>query len=1085
MVNYNELLKIYNQNSRNKNTFKNKTGVSNKTVEEYMKENEVADRYFINPKTQKAIAVNIKKTNPFDVRKKNGISILRSWGVNRLSKKSVIEGSVSKNNKVIIVKGDVEHTIRVIADLWVNPSDELLHRRKTFIIKTTIKKFNNDEWEEDLLDEVRSYVDSFGVGEIEQNNVIKRLLGTLKYDNKYWTNTPNGGYEFTKKKGVVGYHIIKQNKKDGDALKIDDYIVKEIDYYKIDNIWNNVLELPQYTGDDKDKINCVIISLIDRLGKTINPNIIKKFFNGGSKGETLGKLHEFCCIHDIKYILYDIKGNVKKSHMPTKKTNHKSLILIAYNGHIFIIDSKTLNKVSIPKETVICNTDKKFADLIDEKIIPNNIRIFNNYKGEYDNNYSRKKYVKIASFEHDGKIYIDNSEYDVCNEILKTFGLDDKINPYTKLSNIIDIILPLYTNNDMPPVKSFFPVRIPKPGFTYLNDKLFDKCTEKTKLMTIDKNKCFSYCLKMIKYLIHVDYRQAKVIKHTKSPKELKSHHLYVAHPDVPNILLPNNDIYTGYHLIYASDHGYAFTVTEEIETSTTPNYYSKLIDDVYDKLNDKFNKKHQKLIDEIINKIPDDKVSEKNRTQKLLKNLGKSILNTHIGKMQQEPGIYDSTKISKMATLTEMNSDMTDEQVCYEYNNKLAYTLEEGKTITNIYNNVPISIQIKDFARILLFEKMTELELKDDDVLFINTDSITFLADSIDTSKLSFGNGLSDWKQEEKPWKKLYEQLQQHADAHVNKNEVSLFVDAVDNNELWNCYAGAGKSHYIKNKLIPSLSPNEEYLVVTPSHNTAKDYYRLEYNCKVIQTFNYAPILPKEDVIIVDEFGLCDKKAHDFLYKCMITGKRICAFGDFKQLLPVGESKHFNSDQYINMMFNKTHSMNTNHRNNFTKAYYDSLIDGSVHIDNEIKKHVTDKYYDADIIICKTNKECDKYNKLMAKRLKVDFTERKNGDILRFEPRKGLKIICVTNDLRDIGIYNNFDFVISKVKGDIIILDDNTVITQKQLNKYFRLGYAITSYKAQGQEFESIYVPLKSYPGEDTRLAYTLISRLKQQKKL
>ncbi len=217
----------------------------------------------------------------------------------------------------------------------------------------------------------------------------------------------------------------------------------------------------------------------------------------------------------------------------------------------------------------------------------------------------------------------------------------------------------------------------------------------------------------------------------------------------------------------------------------------------------------------------------------------------------------------------------------------------------------------------------------------------------------------------------------------------------------------------------------------------------------------------------------MCDKNAQVFISKCLKANKNIYSLGDFNQLLPVLENKHFNSEQYNKYMYSKHHQILTNYRNNFTKKYYDSLINykkyNNSFLVNEIIKYRANSYKNADIIICNSNAECKEYNNLMLEHLNIKF-----GDI-------GCKIICMTNDLRKKDIYNSFDYVIKEINDDQITLDDETIITIEELKKNFEPAYAITMYKCQGHEYESFYIPDSSLTFIDGRKAYTIISRLKQ----
>jgi len=147
------------------------------------------------------------------------------------------------------------------------------------------------------------------------------------------------------------------------------------------------------------------------------------------------------------------------------------------------------------------------------------------------------------------------------------------------------------------------------------------------------------------------------------------------------------------------------------------------------------------------------------------------------------------------------------------------------------------------------------------------------------------------------------------------------------------------------------------------------KEYKQSNYNCDVIQKYEFLNIVPTEDNIIIDEIGMVSRRGMHMLLKWYYMGKRIIVYGDFKQLLPVGEETALNSNLFLVSIFGKIDNMIQNRRNNFTKSFYDDIIDGN--IDNEI---VIKKYrsYASNNFICYKNDTCDKYNKLIATKLGI-----------------------------------------------------------------------------------------------------------------
>ena len=93
----------------------------------------------------------------------------------------------------------------------------------------------------------------------------------------------------------------------------------------------------------------------------------------------------------------------------------------------------------------------------------------------------------------------------------------------------------------------------------------------------------------------------------------------------------------------------------------------------------------------------------------------------------------------------------------------------------------------------------------------------------------------------------------------------------------------------------------------------------------------------------------------------------------------------------------------------------------------------------------------------------------------------------CISNDFREIGLYNNYLLTVDSKDETHIYLKDKTTTYKIPLKKYtqinFKYGYAITSYGVQGKTLQSYHVPAESikYFASDPRSAYVIVSRLKQ----
>lgn len=190
--------------------------------------------------------------------------------------------------------------------------------------------------------------------------------------------------------------------------------------------------------------------------------------------------------------------------------------------------------------------------------------------------------------------------------------------------------------------------------------------------------------------------------------------------------------------------------------------------------------------------------------------------------------------------------------------------------------------------------------------------------------------------------------------------------------------------------------------------------------------------------------------------------------------------------------MFNKQIEIKTNHRNNFTKEYYDHLrfnasnkatkkVNGMVistadAVRNiEINKHNT-PYDEADVIIAYTHKTRKMYNKLMCENLGIENIW-----------DTGTKVICKSNDCREDGIYNNFCFKVKEATPEIVTLisdrDIEYEVSTKKFIKHFEYAYARTLHSTQGSTLNSFHFAVEDINWLNGRELYTLISRLKQQK--
>jgi len=802
------------------------------------------------------------------------------------------------------------------------------------------------------------------------------------------------------------------------------------------------------------------------------PKISKKYISslGNEDGVSIEEIEEFCNKYEIKFFIYDVLGRLHYSNPELERNkSYASLAFIAFNNHIYPLDTTKPKKSHKDKHEIqIVDTCLDQIEMfLALRIIPYNICV-----DLVNNNPEKIADVNIISYCYDGVKYIANNDYLFCQKILSELKMEDKIYDSIKKGNLASIIEKFFISEN---IDSFFPNQhlFNKPGFTYKTEKRIIKFSyeidpeedeqndciykkenrkvmEKRTISTIDKNKAYTYSLYTLPYLIVVDWRGAKI---TKNPKKIIDHYLYIASPEKSNILIPNTNLYSGYFLKICKKHNIKFTLIEEITTTIVINNYKRMIDYMINKL-----------------KIPMVDI--------------KNMINILIGKFERSTNvkinhIFKGLLNNDEASRTEGFGIDLDEE------HRLVFDTEEK--VTQIYNRKPIAVQVKDMCRLLIFDKMVELKLREEDIIQIKTDSLTYygeLPDDLDP------NDFYGWKKEE------FNEFEDIPIILDNPNLTFEFGNTITNTrdnlepkftrKLHNCYAGSGKTTYIINELIPYLIKNKiRFRVLTPSHEALEEYKKINVPCDVIQKYIYRNI-PTEDYIIIDEIGFVNSEGQELIYKMSHLEKNYESFGDFGQLPPVETKKKvidFSKEHYNNYLYNDTQThLNKNHRNNFPHYYYELLKNEEIDVLDEVLKYSTEEYYEADVILCYRNCIRDKYNMLMLRHHKLNL-----GDV-------GVKYICRTNKLLDeYDIYNHKKVsIVAKIEDEdypgtfYYLLSDENFITQKQLCSNFVLGYAMNVYNIQGKSINSYYWA----PEDDNRftnnkyeykgrLAYTIISRL------
>lgn len=826
------------------------------------------------------------------------------------------------------------------------------------------------------------------------------------------------------------------------------------------NLFNDIYDV--VTSDD----SCVLTFLRSYYKDLPVVRWALIYFNGKipKDGINTKQLYDFAVTFDIKMIAYDCCKKVVKSYKPIKKDKSKQpLMFIAHSNHIYPLKNKVISQKVYDEDIPIvhCKSheqlEAKFMKLINDNIVPAKPKL------SLTNKESR---IRINSFIHEGKQFIYNPNYEILKKIMTVFGIENKIKPDESIMTMMGKLEKKYNiigDKDYH-IDSFFPNLKDQslaPIF-YVNTNFRNVKVED--IHSYDKNKAYPYCLSKLPQILTCDIRTCNIVE---NPTEILDNYIYYIDTKQSSLLCENCCYIDGHHLKKLKQRGHEFTIKKGYECKLNENRFSQMIDDYYKQTS-------------TIQGLSDDD-----------KQFIKLVMNVYIGHFEQGFEVDQKHCISKICNFDEAQKTFGTYENCNKYlkdceNDKLYFSYDV-KDFTKMSTRKIIAMQLKNMCRAVLVDKMDEMGVDESNLIRINTDSITFIQKDHQVPT-NINKSYKGWKvqhlvnigTEKAKLKQLFFADKKRA-TNLEDTQVGLYANLNVNKKNRNCliegYAGCGKSYYIVNKLIPQLNEKKmSYIILSPNHVTIEDYISNGYNAKVMKTSFYSKKIPEEDVVIIDEIGLCTKEDHDVIYNFFVHDKTIHAFGDFNQLPPVGESSPLNNKEYIHMIFKNRKFMTTNQRNKFTKVYYDKLINNEIDCVEEIKKYRSDDMFNVECIICRTNTTCGIYNDMVMEKLQIKLT-----DI-------GCKVQCRTNRLREYDIYNNYLLVVSKVDDEYIYFNKN--IYKIPLKKYtksnFKPAYARTLYNVQGKTLKSFYIPdsdLKYYEDGTNRNAYVAISRLFQSK--
>lgn len=984
--------------------------------------------YWINnPDNTKIIVGSRGETLKFDISQKINYGLLsRKFGIKRIFKSTLAKDyhQFSRGNTLLVDKLGKNANIKckIKIELYVVFfSGAIIKRRKLTKNKQDDGEFDYKKADKAITDgklQYRSKVYQYDglVKDIESTALIFYEQQVRRYEKIDLADIYQADWTI-----ISLYNNKRMNLEDG-------FIRENRDILELTE-WANI----EYDNERSDTdIDSCAVKIISKMF----PDLYWDFKNlETDHGIVVNRFFAMCQVKNIDITAYDIHSKIIKEIRNEKKIG--LITCIIYNNHIYPVigDKLKKRKISTKKIEYVKDSEKHLKELLKNKILPSNIKI-DSFTSSSE--VEERKHINIVSYVVKDIKYICNHEHERCLNFLRNIKKEEFITDGMRIKDIPRVLEKIYKVDD---VSSFIPDKdkYKKKALLYLKE---GKITALHKIVGIDKNKCHTYCLYKLPYLIKFDYRSDNINKISKKESntyDVKDKNLYLATPESWSTLMQCTELYTGYHIKKCRNAGLKFILREELETEVVPNYFRKFID-----------------------------MTRKYLSEEDLKNAWNMTIGTYEKSMSKSYH-YNYSGI------------FTDEALPAEsgFSKKIGkYNLlfDSSEKITNVRDRLPITLQIKDMARSLIYDKINELQIKDEDIVHINTDAIYYYG--------KIPSGLSNDFYE---WKSCVFKNDKVKDSEYPDDDPdkTLFDKEIQSDTIRKAhikYAGSGKTTYIVDKLVPRLIKKKiNYIVLTPSHQTLSEYKNEGINCEIIQKYMFNSMIPIEQYIIIDEVGFIGKKCHDFLYKLVHNHKDLEVFGDFNQMLPIGEIKPSNQPHYLKYMFTEINTNFTNYRNKFTTDYYDKLINSKdkKYLQSEVKKWSSKL------------KDIKNVERVLCYRL--DTKKKYNNIILKLNGFKkwtdtGVKVYCKNNKMKNMDIYNHKEFYIYKIKKDddmkiFRLIDADGIeydIPEKQFLRNFDVAYAINIHQAQGMTLDSYYWATEDDRFITNRSAYTIISRLK-----
>lgn len=421
-------------------------------------------------------------------------------------------------------------------------------------------------------------------------------------------------------------------------------------------------------------------------------------------------------------------------------------------------------------------------------------------------------------------------------------------------------------------------------------------------------------------------------------------------------------------------------------------------------------------------------------------------------------------------------------------------------KEIVN--NNLPIYIQILDFANMVLHKYIKEiggtLVARKTDAFWIHEPEFKpELNNEVGGLKLENKSYVGDMKRERDCIYRIKDNSFNNIEIN-DSNDYKRIIDIVkDKSVMLLGRAGVGKTFVLKkiqeeygNKCISLAFTNKA--TNNLKGQTIHNCIGIDENGKINAKY-YHNKLNNIQVIIIDEISMLDTDLWKIfeMIKHTKPNIRFVLSGCYRQLPPIevdGLYDYFNHPviKYI-CDFNRIELTNVKRYDAKLLEVSDKVWDNTFNKEdrNNMTKNDVKLIYNADTNIVWTNKKrkqlnkmCNEYHSKNAyKSLMVEYKgeeNKYNEDIILYN---GVKLLCNIS-CKKLDIRKNETLTVDKFDDKNIYIGDK-VISIDKLHKTFILGYAMTTYKSQGDTYKGLINIFECDKlMEDKRFLYTAITR-------